>query len=71
MGQTHHPQLNQPAYEWAKLNRKLRWIGMEDDAHHLQLAMSSLPPHGQCKAEDFNTPVQAVSRLIPLSGPVD
>jgi hypothetical protein len=23
----------------------LRWIGMEDDAHHLQLAMCGLPPH--------------------------
>jgi hypothetical protein len=46
MGQT-HPQFNQQAYEWAKLIRKLRWIGMEDDAHHLQLAMSSLPPHAR------------------------
>ena len=45
MGQTHHPQLNRQAYEWARLIRKLRWIGMEDDAHHLQLAMCGLPPH--------------------------
>jgi hypothetical protein len=35
----------QRAREWAKLIRKLRWIGMEDDAHHLQLAMCGLPPH--------------------------
>jgi hypothetical protein len=45
MGQTHHPQLNRQAYEWAKLIRKLRWIGMEDDARHFQLAMCGLPPH--------------------------
>ena len=45
MGQTHHLQLNRQAYEWAKLIRKLRWIGMEDDAHQLQLAMCDLPPH--------------------------
>ena len=44
MGQT-NPQLNRQAYEWAKLIRKLRWIGMDDDAHHLQLAMCGLPPH--------------------------
>jgi hypothetical protein len=29
----------------AKLIRKLRWIGMEHEAHHLQMAMCSLPPH--------------------------
>ena len=45
MEQTHQPQLNRQAYEWAKLISKLRWIGMEDDAQHLQLAMCSLPPH--------------------------
>jgi hypothetical protein len=48
MGQTHHPQLNRQAYEWTKLIRKLRWIGMEDDAHHWQLAMCGLPPHERC-----------------------
>ena len=31
--------------EWAKLIRKLRWIGMEEEAHHLQVAVCSLPPH--------------------------
>ena len=34
--------------EIIKLIRKLRWIGMEDDAHHLQLAMCGLPPHERC-----------------------
>ena len=32
MGQTHHPQLNRQAYEWAKLIRKLRWIGRDEEA---------------------------------------
>jgi hypothetical protein len=26
------------------LIRKLRWIGLEDDARHLELAVSMLPP---------------------------
>ena len=29
--------------EWAKLIRKLRWIGLEDEARSLQLAVSTLP----------------------------
>jgi hypothetical protein len=29
--------------EWAKLIRKLRWIGAEDEARSLQLAVSMLP----------------------------
>lgn len=30
--------------QWAKLIRKLRWIGMEEEAHRLELAMGTLPP---------------------------
>ena len=30
--------------EWAKLIVKLRWIGLEDEARHLQQALSTLPP---------------------------
>lgn len=45
MGQTHYLKINRQAYEWAQLIRKLRWIGLEDDAHRLQVAMCSLPPH--------------------------
>ena len=45
MGQTHYLKINRQAYEWAQLIRKLRWIGMEDDAHRLQVAMCGLPPH--------------------------
>ena|SRR5215469_18375080 len=29
--------------EWAKLIVKLRWIGLEDEARHLQQALSTLP----------------------------
>jgi hypothetical protein len=29
--------------EWAKLIRKLRWIGLEGEARSLQLAVSTLP----------------------------
>lgn len=30
--------------DWAKLIVKLRWIGLEDEARHLQRALSTLPP---------------------------
>jgi hypothetical protein len=30
--------------EWAKLIRKLRWIGLEDEAWRLQRALRDLPP---------------------------
>jgi hypothetical protein len=29
--------------EWARLIRKLRWIGLEEEAHRLELAVSTLP----------------------------
>ena len=29
--------------EWAKLTRKLRWIGLEDEARRLEQAVSTLP----------------------------
>ena len=48
MEKTRHKRtvcINQQPEEWAKLIRKLRWIGMEEEAHHLQMAVSSLPPH--------------------------
>jgi hypothetical protein len=35
--------MNRQPKEWAKLIRKLRWIGMEDEARRLQSAVSSLP----------------------------
>jgi len=33
-----------PACEWAKLIRKLRWIGLEDEARRLEQAVSTVPP---------------------------
>ena len=36
--------MNRQPKEWAKLIRKLRWIGMEDEARRLQTVVSSLPP---------------------------
>jgi hypothetical protein len=33
-----------PSSEWARLIRKLRWIGMEEEARRLELAVSTLPP---------------------------
>ena len=32
-----------PSGEWAKLIRKLRWIGLEDEAQQLQRALRTLP----------------------------
>ena len=37
------PPVQSSPGEWAKLIRKLRWIGLEDEAHSLQLAVSTLP----------------------------
>jgi hypothetical protein len=49
--------VNQQPQEWVKLIRKLRWIGMEDEAHRLQMAVCSLPPHerGTVLAAPFST----------------
>jgi hypothetical protein len=33
--------------DWAKLIRKLRWIGLEDEARRLQLAVRTLTPEGR------------------------
>jgi hypothetical protein len=34
----------QSSHGWGKLIRKLRWIGLEDEARRLELAVSTLPP---------------------------
>ena len=41
----------------SKLIRKLRWIGMEEEAHRLELAVRSLPPEerGTVSAGPFST----------------
>ncbi len=49
--------VNRQPKEWAKLIRKLRWIGMEDEARRLQTVVSSLPPdeRGTVSAGPFFT----------------
>jgi hypothetical protein len=40
--------------EWAKLLGKLRWIGLEEEARRLELALSTLPPEERgVSAEPF------------------
>jgi DNA-directed RNA polymerase specialized sigma24 family protein len=34
----------QSSWEWAKLIRKLHWIGLHDEARRLEQAVSTLPP---------------------------
>jgi hypothetical protein len=43
--------------DWVKLIRKLRWIGLEDEARALQLAVSTLPAEqrGSVSAGPFST----------------
>jgi hypothetical protein len=43
--------------DWSKLVRKLRWIGMEEEAKRLQLALRSLPAEqrGTVSAGPFST----------------
>lgn len=36
-------------YDWARLIRKLRWIGLEEEAKRLELAVSTLPPEEKAK----------------------
>ncbi len=46
-----------PASEWATLIRKLRWIGMDNEAQRLERAVSTLPPEqrGSVSAGSFAT----------------
>jgi hypothetical protein len=43
-------------HEWEKLIRK-RWIGLEDEARRLELAVSTLPPEerGSVSADPLST----------------
>ena len=47
----------QPSCEWARLIRKLRWIGLDDEARRLELAVSTLPPdeRGTVSVGPFST----------------
>jgi len=44
-------------HELVKLIRKLRWIGLDDEARRLELAVSALPPEerGSVSAGPFST----------------
>jgi hypothetical protein len=59
MEQTADPAavINQPSDEYAKLIRKLRWIGLEDEAQRLQQALKTLPAEerGCVSAGPFST----------------
>jgi len=48
---------HQAPQELAKLIRKLRWIGMEEEAHRLEAAVASIPndERGTVAAEPFST----------------
>jgi hypothetical protein len=35
---------NQPPRDWARLLRKLRWIGLESEAERLEVAVCAVPP---------------------------
>jgi hypothetical protein len=37
-------------HDWARLLHKLRWIGLEEEANRLELAVSTLPPEERCGA---------------------
>jgi hypothetical protein len=46
-----------PSSDWARLIRKLRWIGLEEEARRLELAVSTLPPEarGSVSVGPFST----------------
>jgi hypothetical protein len=48
---------NQLSWEWARLIRKIRWIGLEDEARRLEIAVSTLPPEerGRMSVGPFST----------------
>jgi hypothetical protein len=43
--------------DWARLIRKLRWIGLEEEAARLEFAVSTMPPEkqGSVSCGPFNT----------------
>jgi hypothetical protein len=42
--------------DWAKLIRKLRWIGLEEDASRLEQAVRTLPPDvREVSSDPFST----------------
>jgi len=45
------------SWEWAQLIRKLRWIGLDEEARRLEQAVSTLPPEerGTVSVGPFST----------------
>jgi hypothetical protein len=46
-----------PSCEWARLIRKLRWIGLDEEARRLELAVTTLPSdeRGSVSVGPFST----------------
>ena len=44
---------NRQAREWAKLLRKLRWVGLDEEAQRLESALSTLPPEQRAQSADL------------------
>jgi hypothetical protein len=51
-----HPTKQIPQ-DWARLIRKLRWIGLEEEAERLEFAVSTMPleKRGSVSCGPFNT----------------
>ena len=51
------PTNERPPREWARLISKLRWIGLEEEARRLELAVRTLPPEerGSVSVGPFST----------------
>ncbi len=49
--------MQQQPRDWAKLIRKLRWIGLQEEAQRLEQAVSTLPPEerGTVSVGPFST----------------
>ena len=45
--------VSQQAREWAKLLRKLRWVGLDEEAQRLELALSTPPPEERGTAAEL------------------
>jgi hypothetical protein len=49
--------INSEPRDWARLIRKLRWIGLDEEARRLEQAVSTLPPEerGSVSVGPFST----------------
>jgi hypothetical protein len=56
------PESRQGPADWVKLVRKLRWIGLEDEARRLQLALRTVTSEEKCSL--FPEPL-CVDRVEP------